>query len=651
MVDVVATNKRHRSFRLIMSIRLINKASSSVAAVLSRPVGGIPQSRRGPTIISVTAVVPSIIPSTNPSTNPSINSVAAWTPSLSNASVSSIVFPPLIPLVGDNAAAVKGRANVLANQCPAPTDVASRAASGTTIATAVATSIALLFSSITLTRCDTPVKVKEGSGLSIAQNITQIYTGIPSLPSKSASNSLQNQVRKMAQKEKLPSDIVNVILPDVNHLYNNAEKCQDLAGDVTAINHFHERVIDNPEMLDKLKSDWSKLDVEKELKKIRDGASNCAKDEVNQIEYSYERTQYIAKCIRLLQRCIDKRMFNYSMKYYLDKKDRIHDYEDIRSIASGGGRVPAFLPNEEVISSAAEEEKEGMVANKEEEESSPDDSLPFVSDGNNMRRFKPHELYLIGSQTKYDETVHRLTYERHEIATCDTQYGALFVELIQTALSRAYDLVGKGHCTNRSFFAPVFDQFDKESSKASKHCSAMILVNTEPFEDGRVGINADYSLDFCHNCFIPEAKKFRAAKRKSGVKFTHDARWLRFESALGRLREKQNVKVGALFFPNVDLHSKSTDEGEVSADAIRRRWNSITGLGEYAETRYKNPEVWQIESLKKHGIYLDDENYKTLLGKDDKKRRQKILDGQTDKLKANRRAKWGQGKKKKQKTE
>ena len=112
----------------------------------------------------------------------------------------------------------------------------------------------------------------------------------------------------------------------------------------------------------------------------------------------------------------------------------------------------------------------------------------------------------------------------------------------------------------------------------------MILVHTEPFKAGKVGINADYSLDFCLNCFIP-VKKFRAAKRKSGMKFTHDARWLRFESALGILRAKQDVKEGDFFFPNCHL-----DLGDVDAASIRRRWDSITGLGELAEEKYKNPE-------------------------------------------------------------
>ena len=174
------------------------------------------------------------------------------------------------------------------------------------------------------------------------------------------------------------------------------------------------------------------------------------------------------------------------------------------------------------------------------------------------------------------------------MANCDTQYGALLVELIQTAVFRSYDLVGKWHCFNRSYFAPVFDHFNLDTSKASKHCSATVLVSSEPFENDSVGINADYSFAFNANCFLKNAKLYRAAKRKSGTRFTHDARWLMFESVLGEWREKQSVKAGDHFIPNLDLldglEGVKGVEG-MNADTVRRHWKTITGERKVGDTR------------------------------------------------------------------
>ena len=555
--------------------------------------------------------------------------------------------------------------------------VSSGAPSSVLIAAASATAMGtILLGNVTTCYCDSPVKISKHStsvsiddsrktdanaGRSSGQSIgksndilgSMIHsrTGILPLPSQSKSLRLQDRVQQLAKEKGLQSDIVDVVLPNVNHLYNNAEKCQNLVADVTAINHYHERVIAHPEMLEKLRDDWSTFKVDEELTKIRTGSARNDNDEANRIEKSYLRTQYIAECIRLLQRCGSERLFNYNMKYYRDEKDNINDKEDIRSIAPNNTRTPAFLPNEVVVNGAMEEDKDDGMVN-DEEESSPVDTFPFGVDGSNMRRFKPHELHLTDSSTKHIKTkTQLLTYERHEIANCDTQYGALLVELIQTGLARSYDLVGKWHCWNRSYHAPTFSHFDTGKSKASRHCSAMILLDSSPFIDGSVGINADYSISFCINCFIKDAKKYRVANRKSGMRFTHDAQWLKFESMMDQWREKQKVKKGDHFIPRFDLLGGLTGFPGMSTDAVLRRWKLYTGLGEYANgTTYKKLENWQIESLKKHGIFLDDDNYKRSLQENANKRHQDVLASQAAKLSASMKSRWGKGKKKKQKT-
>jgi hypothetical protein len=463
---------------------------------------------------------------------------------------------------------------------------------------------------------------------------------------------LQDEVRQLAREKQLPTEVINVFLPDVNTLFENAENCSNLAADVAAINYYHNRVLKHPEMLDKLVSDWYSFNVGDELKKILD-ADRKHKNEANRMLLSFKRTQIIAESIRLNKRCIDEKLLNYNMKYYRDKMGNIHDYEDIRSLAPSGSRTPFLLSSEEAVVTNGEDEDDVAADHHHEDESednAPDTNLPFPCHGNNRRRLKHFEIYLIGSDTGFDETRHSLQYERHEIANRDTQYGALLAEMLHTGNSRSFDLEGDHHCWNRSYYAPVFDHFDDpEKSKASCHCSAIILLPTEPLVQGTVGINADYSMEFGANCFLKNVRIFRAAKRNSGMRFTHDVIWLLFEHLLRECRRKQGVKDGEHFIPDVAILSGLAAPKGTSGQAACNRWKTIA-TGEKSKGHAK-PQLWQIQSLKKLGIHLGDNDYMSRLQEDRRARESDSAASLQVKLSASNKNRWGKGNKsKKQKT-
>jgi len=77
----------------------------------------------------------------------------------------------------------------------------------------------------------------------------------------------------------------------------------------------------------------------------------------------------------------------------------------------------------------------------------------------------------------------------------------------------------------------------------------------------------------------------------------------------------------------------------MSVDTVRLHWKSITG--ERKVGVYTNLQNWQIQSIKKYGIHLDDAAYKTRLREDINRRNQVVAVSASAKFSTSNRSRWG----------